>query len=154
MDPEFPVSGPVYQMAFLSKLAVAMTQSDIDRLLNKAWAANTHRGVTGALVMERGMFFQVFEGTEAEAHALFKLICTDSRHREIQLLMERQVNERFFEEWAMAFCQLETPTLKKAFGAIEEAAASPNPRDAAAKPIEAFMRTLREHLLHGESAPA
>ncbi|QQL45055.1 BLUF domain-containing protein [Sulfuriroseicoccus oceanibius] len=138
-------------MAYLSKLAVAMTQSDIDRLLNKAWAANTRRGITGALVMERGMFFQILEGTEAEVRSLFKLISSDSRHREIQLLMERPANERFFDDWAMAVCRPEGSKLKNGFSAIEEAAASPNPREAAAKPIDDFMHVLREHLLHGES---
>lgn len=150
MTAEFPESGPVFQIAFLSKLAVAMTQTDIDRLLTKAWAANNHRGITGALVMERGMFFQVLEGTEAEARALYQLICTDSRHREIQMLMERPADERFFEDWAMAFSQLSHPKIKQAFVAIEEAAASPKPREQAEEPISEFMTLLREQLIHGE----
>lgn len=150
--PDAQPSGPFFRIAFLSKLAVAMTETDMDRLLTRAWASNTHRGITGVLILERGMFFQVLEGTEDATRQLFQLISSDPRHRQVQLLMDEPANDRFFEDWSMAFCQLQEPELKSAFTAVEEAAASPNPREGACAPIRELMDHLHAHLEKGNHA--
>jgi hypothetical protein len=63
---------------------------------------NPQRGITGALVLDRGRFLQVLEGEPAALERLAEAISRDQRHRDITLLVRAPIRERTFAGWSMA----------------------------------------------------
>jgi hypothetical protein len=46
---------------------------------------------------------QLLEGDKNKVENLFNIISKDSRHREVTLIFEENINERIFPSWSMAF---------------------------------------------------
>jgi hypothetical protein len=63
---------------------------------------NPQRGITGALVHDRGRFLQVLEGEPAALDRLAEALSRDQRHRDITPLVRAPIRERTFTGWSMA----------------------------------------------------
>lgn len=93
----------VHQLAYLSSSLEVDDPPGIDRILEAAHRNNPKLGITGALCFADGMFFQILEGTQTEVRTLFEAIRLDTRHTGVVLLVERDVPERIFTDWSMAW---------------------------------------------------
>jgi predicted sulfurtransferase len=76
---------------------------DIEKILHKAQAYNSTKGITGILLFKSGIFLQLLEGEENEVKALYAKIYNDKRHKNLTLIFETHGNERIFEHWTMAY---------------------------------------------------
>lgn len=79
------------------------TDDDIAAIVEVSRARNTALGVTGALVASRNWFAQILEGTSGAIDALMDSIGRDGRHRDVQVLIYEDIEERQFSDWALAY---------------------------------------------------
>ncbi|CDK98692.1 protein of unknown function [Magnetospirillum gryphiswaldense MSR-1 v2] len=91
------------QIIYASAEAKRMTNSELTELLEKAREKNEQLNITGFLLYDDSSFLQVLEGPDAAVEAVMGAIMRDDRHTNIRLLSQKQIAEREFGEWAMAF---------------------------------------------------
>lgn len=76
---------------------------EIARILDASRRNNAAAGITGALIYSRDSFAQALEGPEGEVRALYRRLSADPRHADPIILAEREVQQRQFGRWSMAF---------------------------------------------------
>jgi hypothetical protein len=93
----------LYRLVYRSRSCIPAEDApvEVDRLLRRAKAANAATGITGALLLADGHFLQAIEGPLEAVEALFERICSDFRHRDVQLLDFAPAEDRLFRDWAM-----------------------------------------------------
>lgn len=74
------------------------TLLDID---NVAHAQNPKHGITGLLLYDNGLFFQILEGEEKEVDTLYGNVKRDSRNTNVVLITKQQLEKRNFPNWTM-----------------------------------------------------
>lgn len=79
------------------------TRDDITAIVEVSRARNATLDVTGALVASQNWFAQILEGPERSIDALMTSICRDQRHRDVQILIHEDIEERQFPDWALAY---------------------------------------------------
>ena len=70
-------------------------------------AANPQHGITGALFFTRGKFLQVIEGPEDALRQLMRNIEADTRHANVEYIIDTPVQRRGFAQWNMDFFNLD-----------------------------------------------
>jgi Sensors of blue-light using FAD len=91
-------------MYFLTYTSIAKLASvDLNDILEKARTKNAAHGVTGLLISRPNSFFQLLEGTKSEVLSIFQKIAVDSRHDNIKVLFEVEMENatRIFPSWQM-----------------------------------------------------
>jgi hypothetical protein len=100
-------------LVYVSSAAAEFSESDLVALLKQSGEKNARMGITGLLLYKDGNFMQVLEGPDDAVRQLFETILADSRHRGVIRLLERQIEQRQFANWAMAFRNLSDPALRE-----------------------------------------
>lgn len=93
----------LYYLIYSSIPARALSDAELDELLDTARSANSGHGVTGMLICFKDLYVQLIEGEEAEIKQLYKNLLIDPRHYRVQTLKEGEINKRFFPDWSMGF---------------------------------------------------
>ena len=93
------------QLIYLSDLA-GRDESVLADILASAVRHNTASGITGMLLYAGGNFLQVLEGEADAVHKTFARISRDPRHKNLNLLIEEEIDERQFDRWSMGFYSL------------------------------------------------
>jgi hypothetical protein len=101
----------VYAVAYVSSEAMRFSDQDLQDLLNESRGKNKTAGITGLLLFKDGNFMQLLEGPKEVVLALMTRIKSDRRHRSVRLLMEEEIQDREFSDWAMAFRKLNSETV-------------------------------------------
>jgi hypothetical protein len=99
-------------LVYISSSRRPFSDADLLALLQKAREKNTRLNITGMLLYKGGKFIQVLEGPDDAVRQLFATIAADDRHQGTSGLQERQIEERQFPDWKMAFQNLEDPSLR------------------------------------------
>jgi hypothetical protein len=76
---------------------------DLEEMLEQSLINNTHAGITGVLLYNKGTFFQVIEGEEEQLNSTFRKIQSDPRHHNIIKMKSGTITERNFANWSMGF---------------------------------------------------
>lgn len=71
-------------------------------IVRRSQIANAEAGLTGALLFASGVFIQALEGPPDAVEKTFERICSDLRHRQVQLIDFALADQRVFEKWSMA----------------------------------------------------
>jgi hypothetical protein len=95
------------ELVYKSKAKENITQNEIESILETAQTFNQANELTGCLIFHNNYFIQLLEGDEEVLRTLYKRISGDNRHKEIELLYERNKTQRNFENWGMAFVNLD-----------------------------------------------
>ena len=74
---------------------------DCDAILRVAAARNGLDGITGLLYTEEAAFLQVLEGPDESVEDLLISLRDDARHRDLEILVDREIPEREFGDWTM-----------------------------------------------------
>jgi hypothetical protein len=90
-------------IGYVSTAVRLLGQADLDGLLLDARAFNEEVHVTGALLYDKGAFFQYFEGPDPGMTEVYERIRNSKTHHRIIELLNRPVAERAFGEWHMGF---------------------------------------------------
>lgn len=93
----------MHMIAYLSTFLETspQAQSSIDDIVRVAKAENSKRNITGVLFYVDGKFLQVIEGREEDLRHLMQNIERDPRHRDIEYLIDTEVDKRGFGQWNM-----------------------------------------------------
>lgn len=94
----------MYRLIYLSTATDdSMTDFDLDDLLQKSQKSNRLNDISGILLHLNGEFVQVLEGTKKAVLNLFEIIKLDKRHKDVVAFDEKEVSERYFAGYFMAF---------------------------------------------------
>jgi hypothetical protein len=92
-----------FQVIYSSRARQRMSIEDLANILRDARAGNETRNVTGALLFVDGVFLQVLEGEKDVVLGLMRSIAADSRHTDVKVFHEAEVEHRAFGQWRMAY---------------------------------------------------
>ncbi|MCR5890206.1 BLUF domain-containing protein [Hymenobacter sp. J193] len=102
-------------IVYLSRAVHALTDHDLQHLLDQSRHNNEQHGITGVLFYSHGNIAQLFEGEDATADALFARIAQDGRHSHVRKLVDKPIAARSFSDWSMAF----HPLVAEGFEALQ-----------------------------------
>lgn len=94
-------SDPIGMLAYRSRSVNPPSEIELANLLRRAQERNSAENITGLLIYDQGHFFQWLEGPEDALARIWNSIRRDPRHREIEILREQILPERFFASWDM-----------------------------------------------------
>jgi hypothetical protein len=94
------------RLLYVSRAVGPQTTTMTTSILSQAQAHNQAMGITGVLCQGQGFFFQVIEGERSQVNKLYRCICADARHQDVDLLHYEEINERRFGQWSMALIHL------------------------------------------------
>ena len=97
----------MHSLVYVSSATELFDRAELDEILAVSRRNNATVGVTGMLLYKDGNLMQALEGDQADVQATYHRISTDPRHRGLMVLLEETVEERQFEDWTMAFRDLE-----------------------------------------------
>lgn len=95
--------GSIRELIYTSKATRPFSTEDLVTLLDVAREKNTQTDITGMLVHSDGVFLQILEGPADELDHLMATIRADERHAALRVVSDREVDQRSFGTWRMAF---------------------------------------------------
>ncbi len=78
----------------------------VDAILASARINNPVDGISGLLIFNGTAFMQILEGSASAVDDLARQLATDPRHSNMSIRDEREVTERRFPDWTMAYLEL------------------------------------------------
>jgi Sensors of blue-light using FAD len=97
-----------HSLVYVSSAIDLFDRAQLDDILAVSRRNNSARGITGMLLYKDGNLMQVLEGDEQAVRSTYERIAMDPRHRGLLVLLEEEVAERSFEDWSMAFRDLDS----------------------------------------------
>jgi len=93
---------------YVSTALPKFSQSQLKELVIQAKTKNRALGVTGMLVYGDGSIMQVIEGEPSVIGQLLKDISLDRRHKDLNVLLDWEVQTRMFSKWRMGLVREST----------------------------------------------
>jgi hypothetical protein len=94
------------RLLYVSRARDPQTTTVTTSILLQAQVHNRVMGITGLLCQGQGFYFQMLEGNRSRVNALYRRICLDHRHKDVELISYEDIGERRFSQWSMALVQL------------------------------------------------
>jgi hypothetical protein len=91
---------------YTSVQAYPLSSEEIEQLVTYSREKNAEQGITGILLHVGETFFQVLEGPEDVAKALYAKILSDPRHTRITRIIFEPISRRFFGDSEMNLATL------------------------------------------------
>ncbi len=91
------------QTIYCSKVNTTINHKDIEQILASSSKHNTKRHITGMLAFNGEYFLQALEGSRANVSACLEVIYKDQRHQALCIIQHREIAERDFSAWGMAY---------------------------------------------------
>ncbi len=104
---------PLIQIAYASSATKHFSKEELVELLNKSRAKNQKNGITGLLLYKSGNILQILEGESDVIKRVLRQIELDTRHRGLLTIFKRNIEEREFPDWSMAFRNLNDPEIDR-----------------------------------------
>lgn len=104
---------PLVQIAYASSATIPFTNQELIDLLNKSRAKNYEQDITGMLLYKDGNFLQILEGESETIKVTLRRIEEDPRHKGFLTIFKRNIDEREFPDWSMAFRNLQDTETQK-----------------------------------------
>ena len=97
------------QLVYVSSLTFAarLKASIFDEVQGHAHAYNEQNGITGILCYGNSHFLQCIEGKKSKVLALQERIFSDTRHKNVKILLIQEIDQRSFVDWRMRLLFLE-----------------------------------------------
>jgi hypothetical protein len=97
----------MYSVAYVSTAAKVYSDEELDRILERSRACNTHAAITGLLLYKGDNFMQFLEGPQENVLHLLDRIRDDPRHHSMIIVLQQDLPERQFETWSMGFVRVD-----------------------------------------------
>ncbi|WP_416548096.1 BLUF domain-containing protein [Limnohabitans sp. DCL3] len=101
-----PSHSIMVRLLYVSRAVGPQTTTMTSSILAQAHAHNPAQAITGVLCQGQGFFIQVIEGERSRIHALYRRICADNRHKDVEILHHEEIQARRFGQWSMALVHL------------------------------------------------
>lgn len=79
---------------------------DVGRILMQSRKNNPKQKVGGVLYFSNNYFFQCLEGEQQAVNNLYQKISTDPRHKNVQTISVKRIDQRLFTNWSMKYVAL------------------------------------------------
>jgi len=109
----------MHHLIYMSHATHSLDEQDLALLLQQARDGNEQRSITGVLVYGGGQFMQVLEGERTQVLALYEHLLNDPRHERVVKLADKEVEQRSFANWNMAFRSASPEQFAELAGYIE-----------------------------------
>lgn len=76
-------------------------QEQLSSIRTISTKANTDNQVSGLLAYCDKKFFHILEGKSEQIESLLKTISSDSRNKNISILLDIAINERIYDDWSL-----------------------------------------------------
>lgn len=93
----------IYQLIYKSRASEKITQETLLKILKKAQENNERHQLSGFLIFKNNEFIQLLEGAKTDVLTIFNAIKDDSRHTDIEILLETNSKERAMAAWVMGY---------------------------------------------------
>lgn len=103
----------LYSLIYVSTAVRLLDNNELLEILRTSRKNNIENNVTGLLLYKEGNFLQILEGEEADVKFIFEKIKKDTRHTDIIIIFEEPTETREFDNWQMAFLNLDDESIKK-----------------------------------------
>lgn len=90
---------------YISRAVFAVTPSVIEEILVAARRNNQRDGLSGLLISDQGLFFQILEGPDDAIARCYARILQDQRHCDVRLMSDDMHPARAFPDWKMGYAQ-------------------------------------------------
>jgi hypothetical protein len=109
---------------YLSQSEQEIGMLGLMNLLDISANKNQDNHVTGVLLFDKGTFGQILEGRACFLAPIWQSITVDKRHKNIEVLDFKKINDRAFRNWSMAFYGSEqiskyVPELRMIFNGLQ-----------------------------------
>ncbi len=104
------------RLLYASRAAQTLMPKMMDEILQTSRKNNPANGITGILCHSGDVFLQVLEGGRSQVNALYSMIVSDNRHKDVTVLHYEEVTERRFSGWTMGqvnLCKVNASLLLK-----------------------------------------
>jgi hypothetical protein len=109
----------IHSLVYVSSATELFDRTELDDILAVSRRNNAAVGVTGMLLYKDGNLMQVLEGDEQAVRGTYTRISADPRHRGLIVLLDERAEQRDFEDWTMAFRDLESTEVRDVPGYSE-----------------------------------
>lgn len=93
----------LYRLCYCSTATKQFNTLQVGSIMDSSCRNNVAFSVTGVLFFGNPYFLQFLEGQRKDINVLYRKICADDRHSDIQLLELKPIESRYFEEWSMKY---------------------------------------------------
>lgn len=97
-------SEQLIELIYFSFPIRSFKELEINKMLHQVRPKNQAMDVSGILLYANEQFLQVLEGRRKDVNNIFQSISHDARHFDVNLLSVRDIDQRSFSHWDMAFC--------------------------------------------------
>lgn len=94
-------------ISYTSKVKPGLSILSAEMLFKETVSNNVKHNITGVLVKNKDVFFQIIEGDSDLINQLFKKISNDSRHNNIIQLVNRSISSRSFSNFNAGYTVIE-----------------------------------------------
>ena len=77
------------------------SDASLAQIIDSSTKNNPETGVTGCLLSGSNSFLQLLEGPRQTIDRLYVTISADSRHKNVVMLTDEDIDERLFASWSM-----------------------------------------------------
>ncbi len=91
----------MYRLIYRSRCALPMNWDLVMDISHSSEANNAQCDVSGILLASQTHFLQVIEGRFEDVNTVFRRICRDDRHDDLNLVDFSPVDSRLFDGWGM-----------------------------------------------------
>lgn len=106
------MTAPAHLIAYCSRSTIAPDAfaQELEAIVQTAQQENPKFNTTGVLFFHEGMFLQVLEGEAQHLRQLMENIGKDTRHSEVEVLIDEPISQRSFGAWNMDSFELDAST--------------------------------------------
>jgi hypothetical protein len=91
------------RLLYSSLIADDFDTSELEDILLTARKRNIREGISGVLFHTTDCFIQCLEGSRIAVNKLYNDMMHDTRHHSLMLMSYREIDERMFKGWEMAY---------------------------------------------------
>ena len=91
------------QIIYSSEVSSDIGPKDIEQILTASRKNNAQKHISGLLAFDGRYFLQALEGLRSEVNQWLETISRDPRHKDLCIMHYREITERDFCDWNMAY---------------------------------------------------
>lgn len=108
----------LFELIYRSEADADVSDDDLLNILSTARSFNAKNQLTGCLLYNKHCFVQVLEGEFTILNEIYERIKKDNRHHNVIMLHMKEIEERSYPDWTMAFKSLEAEDMKSIKNAL------------------------------------
>ena len=110
----------LFELIYHSQAAPHISEDDHAAILEIAHTFNKENNITGCLLYHKGQFLQLLEGDFEILNELYTRIRKDKRHQDVITLHMKEIDERIFDDWSMAYKVIDDSSIIEKYTGVQQ----------------------------------